>query len=211
MATTATSVQTSSSGSLTKATIAILGAGAAFFILTDVYKYFLWNEDAYGYYWQFRLSLILHVTGGLVALVAGVFQLWSGSFRSAMGVHPWTGRLYVAGIVLGSIGGSVLGVTSAVYGFAWSVGIFGLVFAWLATTGVALHCIRRRNVVAHKEWMIRSYIVTFGFVTFRMVVDYVPYESAWGVVRADMATAMIWTAWVIPLLVYQIRLQYKKA
>jgi len=211
MATTANSVQAATSQALSKTLLVVIAAAVSFFVLTDVIKYFLWSEASYGYYWQFRLPLLLHVVGGLVALVIGVFQLWSGTFGRSMGVHPWTGRAYVAGIVAGSIGGIVLGITSAVYGFAWSVGILALAFAWLATTAVALHCIRRRNIRAHRQWMTRSYIVTFGFVTFRMIVDYVPYESLWAVTRADMANAMIWAAWVIPLLVHQIYLQYRDA
>ena len=194
-----------------KSILAAVAATVAFFVISDVLKYFLWTEETYGYYWQFRGSLLLHVTGGLAAVVVGVYQLWSGTFRRTMGVHPWTGRVYVAGIVVGSIGGITLGITSAVYGFAWSVGIIVLALAWLMTTGIALHCIRRRDVRSHKQWMIRSYIVTFGFVTFRIVVDYVPYEALWGISRAEMANAMIWTAWMVPLLIYQAYLQYKDA
>ena len=36
----------------------------------------------------------------------------------------------------------------------------------LAISGMALIAIRRRNFIQHKEWMIRSYVVTFAFVTF---------------------------------------------
>ena len=211
MATTADSIRLASSRGLIRTVLILLTAAVAFFVLTDVIKYLVWSEDTYGYYWQFRLPLLLHVIGGLAALVVGVFQLWSGAFRQSMAVHPWTGRVYVAGIVLGAAGGITLGVTSAVYGVAWSVGIMGLAFAWLVTTGVAVHCIRRRNVTAHRQWMIRSYIVTFGFVTFRIFADYLPYEALWGVPRPEMANALIWSVWVVPLLIYQIYLQYKEA
>lgn len=211
MATTADTVQAAPSRAWSKTVLVVIGAAVAFFVLTDVIKYFLWSEESYGYYWQFRVPLLLHVIGGLAALVAGVFQLWSGTFRRSMQVHPWTGRFYVAGVVVGAIGGIVLGATSAVYGIAWSVGIMGLAFAWLATTMVAVHCIRRRNVRAHQQWMIRSYIVTFGFVTFRIFIDYLPYEAMWGVPRPEMANSLIWSVWVVPLLVYQIYLQYRDA
>jgi uncharacterized membrane protein YozB (DUF420 family) len=78
------------------------------------------------------------------------------------------------------------------------------------TTGTALLCIRRRNVKAHKQWMVRSYIITFAFVLFRLATDYVPAESLWGVSRQEMSIAMIWPVWVLPLLAYEAYLQYRE-
>jgi Predicted membrane protein (DUF2306) len=49
-------------------------------------------------------------------------------------------------------------------------GLGGLALAWMLTTGMALIAIRRSLVDQHKEWMIRSYVVTFGFVTFRGII-----------------------------------------
>jgi uncharacterized membrane protein YozB (DUF420 family) len=73
---------------------------------------------------------------------------------------------------------------------------------------MALVCIKRRNIKAHRQWMVRSYIVTFAFVLFRIVTDYVPSETLWGVSLAEMSTAMIWPVWVLPLLAYDVYLQY---
>lgn len=190
--------------------IVVLSALGIFFGMAEVVPLFVWNEQAYGYYWPHRVPLILHVVGGLVALLAGVFQLWSGLNRRAMGAHPVTGKLYVGGIVIGTAGAIVLSFTSAVYGFAWGVALFVLAIAWITVTGIAVHCIRRRNVRAHQEWMTRSYILTFAFVTFRIFLDYLPYEALWNISRADMANAIIWPVWVVPLIGYQIYLQYRR-
>src|SRR5262245_11716013 len=193
-----------------KSLLLIVAAFAAFFVYRYVLHYFTWNETAYGYYWQFRLPLIAHVTGGLIAALAGVWQIWTGLNTQSMRVHPWTGRLYAAGVLLGSLGAFVLAFTSAAYGFAWAVALVCLAIAWLGTTGTALYSIRNRNVLLHKQWMIRSYIVTFAFVTFRIFTDYVPYES-WGVSPQDMANAAIWPVWVMPLLAYEVMLARKRA
>jgi hypothetical protein len=155
--------------------------------------------------------LIAHVTGGLIATLAGVWQIWTGLNTQSMSVHPWTGRLYAAGVLLGSFGALVLAPTSSLFGFAWAVALVCLAIAWLATTGTALYYIRKRNVLLHKQWMIRSYIVTFAFVVFRIVTDYVPYEAWWGISRPDMSTAAIWPVWVMPLLVYEIMLGRRRA
>ena len=197
-------------GGMKKTALVVVGAVALYFVYQYTLKYFVWSEDSYGYYWQYRLPLIAHVSGGLVALLVGVFQLWSGLNAQVMSTHPVSGRIYLAAVLVGSLAGMVLSVTSALYGFAWGVGVFSLALAWLATTGMALVCIKRRNIKAHRQWMIRSYIVTFAFVLFRITTDYVPAEALWGVSLADMSTAMIWAVWVLPLLAYDVYLQIRE-
>ena len=197
--------------SSSKLLLLVVGLLAVYFSYEHVVPYFIFTEESYGYYWQFRLSLLLHVVGGFVALLTGLFQLWSGLNRKAMGTHPLTGRLYAAGVLVGAVGAFSLAFNSSVYGFAWGVGLVALATAWLALTATAVYCIRKRRVEAHKQWMVRSYIVTFGFVTFRIVVDHVPYEALWGITRPEMANAMIWTAWVVPLIAYEIVLAGRRA
>lgn len=206
---TAASIPAPRSSSGRKTALIAVGAVALYFVYQYTLRYFVWSEDVYGYYWQYRLPLIAHVGGGLVALLMGVFQLWSGLNSHGMTTHPVTGRIYLAAVLVGSLAGMVLSVTSAVYGFAWAVGVFSLALAWLATTGMALLCIKRRNVKAHKQWMTRSYIVTFAFVLFRITTDWVPSEAWWGVSLTEMSIAMIWPVWVLPLLGYELYLQYR--
>jgi hypothetical protein len=194
--------------SLKKATLLIVG-GVALYFVYDQAQYFVWTEQSYGYYWAYRAPLAIHVAGGVVALLTGVFQLWSGLNGSAMRTHPWTGRLYVGGVIVGSLGAVALAISSTILTLAWDVGLISLAIAWIGTTGTAFLCIRRRDLKAHKQWMIRSYIVTFAFVTFRIIVDYLPYEAWWGISRGDMSQAMIWPVWVLPLLAYEISLQYR--
>jgi len=196
---------------LRKSLLVIVAAFAAFFVYRNVLPFFTWSEATYGYYWAFRVPLFAHVTGGMIAALAGVWQIWSGLHTQSMRVHPWTGRLYAAGVLLGSAGALVLAFTSAVYGFPWAVALICLAIAWLVTTGTALYSIRKRYVVLHKQWMIRSYILTFAFVTFRIFTDYVPYEAWWGISMQDMSNAVIWPVWVMPLLAYEMLLARKRA
>ena len=48
-----------------------------------------------------------------------------------------------------------------------------LALGWL-TTGVAFHAIQRRQIAAHRDRILRSYIVTFAFVTFRYLIEFPP-------------------------------------
>ena len=207
MATT-TQAHPRSFAGLRKAALIIVGALAVYFAYEEA-QYFVWSKESYGYYWAFRGSLAIHVGGGFIALLTGLFQLWTGLHASAMKTHPLTGKLYIAGVVLGSLGAISLAFSSAVFGLAWDVALISLAVAWLGITATAFLCIRRRNLKAHKQWMIRSYILTFAFVMFRIIVDYMPYEAWWGISTEDMSNAAIWPVWVIPLLIYEISLQYR--
>ena len=91
----------------------------------------------------------------------------------------------------------------------WMAGCLAL--AWLATTGMAWYSIRKRDLLRHKQWMIRSYIITFAFVTFRLITDYLPYEAWWGISRPEMSNAAIWPVWVMPLLAYEMMLARRRA
>jgi hypothetical protein len=197
-------------GGAKKALLLIAALLALYFIYEQVLPYSVWSPDSYGYYWPFRVALLLHIFGGGVALLCGVFQLWSGLGRRAMTTHPVTGRIYATGVALGAAGAYWLSFTSASFGFAWGFSLFMLATAWLALTGTAIHCIRTRRVEAHKQWMVRSYILTFAFVLFRIVTDHVPYQELWGIDHAEWATAMIWPVWVVPLIGYEILLATRR-
>jgi uncharacterized membrane protein YozB (DUF420 family) len=186
----------------------VVALTAALFVFDGVLQYFVWSEDTYGpYYWQHRVPLIFHVAGGTVALLAGLYQLYSGLSGSNMKVHPIIGRIYLVGVGVGTISALILSVTSAVFGPTFGVALFCMALAWISITGMAVCCIRKRNVRMHKQWMIRSYIVTFGFVTFRIVTDYVPYEAWWGITQPEISNATVWAAWVVPLIIYEILVQ----
>ena len=40
---------------------------------------------------------------------------------------------------------------------------------------MAFVAIRNRNIAQHRQWIIRSYVVTMGFVSFRLVEDLLAY------------------------------------
>jgi uncharacterized membrane protein YozB (DUF420 family) len=73
---------------------------------------------------------------------------------------------------------------------------------------MAYYAIRNGNVAVHKEWMVRAYVVTFAFVTFRVFNDFGPtsrLEPA-----GDRAITMGWACWALPLLVTEVILQMRR-
>jgi len=169
--------------------------------------YFHFTEDSYLDFWPKRSWLLLHICGATLALFLGPLQFWSGIRQRHLRAHRWSGRIYLFGVALGVTGGFYLALHSSLGG-VYGVALFGLATAWLVTSLMAYVAIRRGRVKAHKEWMIRSYVVTFAFVVVR-VPDDIPGLSSLGTPN-EIATMAVWLSWVLPLFVTEIILQWKQ-
>jgi hypothetical protein len=203
-------------GIATKAVLGLAGLMAITFVVIAALPYramFGSQEAARGIlqdfqfaYWPRRGWLLVHIAGGLVALLSGPVQLWLGLHEVNMNVHRKLGILYMAGMTVGSVGAMGLAIQTD-GGLIFGAGLFTLALAWLATTSFAYIAIRKGFVQQHREWTIRSYVVTFAFVTFRagqvvMVGRGIPLETAIGV--------MAWACWAAPLLVTEVVIQGRK-
>jgi hypothetical protein len=80
--------------------------------------------------------------------------------------------------------------------------------AWLVTTGLADVAVRRYQIDQHKEWMIRSYVVTFAFVTFRLLFTILQAAHV-GQLKEQLGVAA-WFCWAVPLLVTEAILQGRR-
>jgi uncharacterized membrane protein YozB (DUF420 family) len=114
------------------------------------------------YYWPRRAGLIPHIIGGSLGIFAGLVQIWLGLTNRVNTLHRVLGKVYGSGVLIGSLGGLYLAFTIPGH-LAYRTGLFGLNVAWLITTGMALYAIYRRRIEQHREWMLRSYTVTFAF------------------------------------------------
>jgi heme/copper-type cytochrome/quinol oxidase subunit 3 len=157
-------------------------------------------------FWPRRGWLLIHIAGGLIALLSGPVQLWLGLHDLKMKLHRKLGMLYMAGMAIGSVGAVGLALQTD-GGLIFGSGLLGLALAWITTTSFAYIAIRKGIVEQHREWTIRSYVVTFAFVTFRavqiaMVGAGVPLLTAIGV--------MAWACWAVPLLITELVIQGRK-
>jgi hypothetical protein len=122
-------------------------------------------------------------------------------------LHRWTGRLFLLGVAMGVTGAVGLSATTT-FGWALAVGLMGLATAWSVTAGMAYVSIRKRLVDLHKEWMIRAYVVTFAFVTFRILSDYGPTSRLQP--EHDKGIVISWVCWVVPLGITEMIFQVKR-
>ena len=162
------------------------------------------------YYWPRRIGLLLHLSGGVTAISVGLVQIWLGLTNRVSTLHRALGKLYGLGILVGSVGGFYLALTIPNH-LPYAAGLFMLCVAWVVTTGMALFAIRRRRIDQHRDWMLRSYTVTFAFVTFRLASTWL---GGWIHVPADpvadeLDTMMAWASWAVPLLLAEPLIQFR--
>jgi hypothetical protein len=183
-------------------------AVAFWFVLANVVPYIVPDAvHAARYAAARRVGLLVHIACGTVALLIGPVQLWLGLGRRHVGLHRRLGVVYVGSVALGSASAFSLAVTTRL-GWVVGMGLAGLGLAWLVTTALALAAIRRRQIPQHAEWMIRSYVVTFAFVTFRLL--WAAFRAAEvGTLPEQLAVAS-WLCWSGPLLFTEAILQGRK-
>jgi uncharacterized membrane protein len=193
------------------ASAAILAVAIAF-VIKYVFPYYLhYNAAAFNdgapNHWTLRAWLLMHMSGGMVALLTGPWQFWTGFRMRYARLHRLTGRIFLCGVAVGSIGAYRMAIATT-FGWAFGFALLGLATAWVTTAGMAFYAILKGQVQTHKEWMVRAYVVTFAFVTFRVLNDY--YPGARLQPDGDRAITVGWASWVLPLLFTEIVLQLRR-
>jgi hypothetical protein len=189
------------------AVMSIAALSALTFFFVAAVPYFLSSEHGGFTYANRRGWLLMHIAGGAVALLTGPVQLWLGLADRGMGWHRRMGVIYMAAVAVSSIAAFYLAFNTE-GGFGFGAGLVGLGIAWLSTTGLAFLAIRGGLYDVHKEWMIRSYVVTFGFVFFRMVFPALQALEI-GTLQEQLSVAA-WSCWAVPLLVTELVIQGRK-
>jgi uncharacterized membrane protein len=126
-----------------------------------------------------RHLLIPHALAGTLALLIGPVQFSSRFRERYLNVHRALGRIYAGAVCVGSFTGVALAA-----GRPGLPGTSMQAAAWLICTGAAVVAARNRQIAVHRQWMARSYAVTFTFVSSRVLNLWPAYWSHLGDVLA---------------------------
>ena len=140
-----------------------------------------------------RHLLIPHTLAGTLALLIGPINFSSRIRQRHLQLHRILGRIYVASVFVGSFTGIALA-----WGRPGLPGTSMQAAAWMVCTTAAFVTARNRQIAVHRQWMARSYAVTFTFVSSR-VFNLVPAYwshlgdvlSAVGVIAFTLASLLI--------------------
>ena len=135
-----------------------------------------------------RLAFLGHVVFASVALAVGSVQFAKRLRSRRPAVHRWIGRLYVLCVLIAGLSGIALG-PFAPGGWVAGLGFMILGVLWIITTGIAVAAARRRDFAKHRDWMIRSFALTFAGVTLRLLLA--PFVLTGG----DYVSNSVWLAW----------------
>lgn len=155
--------------------------------------------------------LVSHIFLGSIVLLAASLQVWPWLRQNHPRVHRWTGRTYVAALVPASICVIIIGpMTDRGPNAIVANTVLGVL--WLVCTVRGFRAARARRFDEHREWMLRSFALSFSIVANRFwtalslavfapgaftgaVVDETTINQAVGVAA--------WTSWVVNLLIVE--------
>lgn len=109
----------------------------------------------------------LHFVFGPLALAIGGFQFFAVVRSRTPKLHRYFGRLYVVSCLSSAVGGFLMALNTT-EGPVAMAGFMGLAVGWVITTGMGYRKARARQFMQHREWMIRSFSLTFAAVTLRL-------------------------------------------
>ncbi|HEY5824683.1 MAG TPA: DUF2306 domain-containing protein [Cyclobacteriaceae bacterium] len=161
------------------------------------------TPQAMGKYFNYRWILIAHITAGGGTLVLGLIQFWPKLREFSWKLHRVIGILYLLAVLVSSLCALILSFTTAYainLPYAFSLQVW--VSVWISSTIIAYYSALRKNFKLHKEWMIRSYIVTLAFVISGLTLK-IPYVQQLGSF-AEVSPSLFWMGWAVPLYVYEI-------
>lgn len=185
---------------------------ALYFVVDRAFPYFFnFNIEQFDdYYWPNKWWLIGHLSGGITALVLGPFQ-FSTSFRNRfIKTHRLLGKIFVVAIIIASLSAVYMSFYVAPQvNIAWSISLLVMSLVWLISVLMAYRTIRLRRIPQHKEWMIRTYVITFGFVLFRFLNEASFIQELMPTFEERGATC-IWLSWALPLFIAEVILQWNK-
>jgi len=149
-----------------------------------------------------RPWLDIHIVGAATALLIGPLQ-FVPRLRARRELHRWVGRVYVAGCLIGGVGGFVMAFGSTA-GPVASAGFGSLAVIWIFANVQGWWLARARRFQNHRAWMIRSFALTFAAVTLRLYLSLFPLV---GVSFLDGYRAVSFLSWVPNLIVAEIYLR----
>jgi uncharacterized membrane protein len=179
----------------------------AYYVRRDAFHYlFRYTPESFKAFWSERIVIRTRIAAAIVMASTGALQFWTGLRFRNMTLHRWCGRVFLVS--------GTFAVCEVLYmsshpregGVVYGVGLFLNGLFWLAAASMAYYAIRIGNVQVHKEWMIRTYILTCAGLIGPRAISEMPFlRSRIGLDAAnDLST---WVGWVVPLMVAEILIQ----
>jgi uncharacterized membrane protein len=143
--------------------------------------------------------LVLHVAGGVAALLVGPLQFVRRIRARRPAFHRATGRIYVLACAIGAPAGFVLALGTTA-GPVAGIGFAVQAVLWAAFTWLGYRAAVERRFGDHREWMLRSYALTAAAITLRLML---PAALFLGLEFVPAYRVIAWLAWTVNLALFE--------
>jgi uncharacterized membrane protein len=162
-------------------------------------------------FWNKQFWFVSHLATAVIPIIAGPFQFWTWFRKHYIRWHRLLGKAYIIGCLLGGLSAIYLSITQPDPGSIVPSLILALL--WLFMTSAAWITIKRKNVQAHRLFMIRSYTLTLAFVFLRILSDLVYKHNFLSFIKNEDArdATYEWMSWVVPVLAVELMISWLPA
>ncbi len=182
----------------------IVGLATIYFVVTRAFPFlsFSYAENVYG---KDAVLIFAHVVFGITATILGPFQFMPSIRKRNVKLHRTLGKIYLICTILGALASWTIMFPRNEADITYKIGLISLGFVWIGSAIMAYLSIKNKKVELHREWVVRSYVITLAFVIFRLFYDLIAPTQIKG-----LGALMAWACWALPLFVTELVLQGRK-
>lgn len=154
---------------------------------------------------------LVHVISGGLFLTLAPLQFLSWVRTRHVQLHRWSGRALVPVAFFTGLSGLYFGLMTPFGGASEAVAIAAFGGLFLVAVSRAVLAVRRRQLLEHREWMIRAFALALAVSTVRVVGGIFDFTLApAGLPAPDVFALSIWTGWIVSLSGAEVWIRYTR-
>lgn len=160
---------------------------------------FLQLKQEYIHITEWRIAFFIHVFSSMMVLLAGFTQFSTTFLKKFPKIHRKLGYVYVINILLVTGPAGLLMSFYANGGLGSRIGFVMLSVLWILFTAIALYKAIKKDFIAHRSFMIRSFALTLSAITLRIWKVLLAHYT--DILPMDRYRLIAWLGWGLNFLV----------
>jgi uncharacterized membrane protein len=176
-----------------------------YFYYDSVIDYFFgYRNERFGLtLFENQIWFVAHMMGATFSLFLGPFQFLEYLRKKYVRFHRVAGKFYIIGSLVAGVSALRLALIFDCIGCRYSLLLLSILF--LLTTSLAWLAIKRKNIIAHKQFMIRSYTCAMAFVFVRLN-QLLPLDFLYSSINDEMLKRTVneWLFSLLPIIIVEV-------
>jgi len=178
---------------------------SGYFYLDNVVAYwFGYRNERFGdSFFNNQFWFVAHIVGATCSLFLGPIQFWKIIRARYLRYHRIAGKIYIFGSLVAGVSSLRLSLLNDCVGCRYSLFLLSLFFIF--TTSAAWYSITKKNILAHQQFMVRSYTCALAFVFVRLY-QIIPMDFVFGAIENPDTKGVVieWVFSFMPLFAVEI-------